>query len=30
MQFIINHVLGARDLIQLDTLTDMIVIPTGR
>ena len=30
MRFIINHIIGIRDLIQSDTLTDMIVIPTAR
>lgn len=30
MLFVINHVLGVRDLIQLDTLIDMVVILTAR
>ena len=30
MRFIIDHVIGVKDLIQSDTLTDMIVIPTAR
>ena len=29
MLFIVNHVIGVRDLIQSDTLTDMTAIPTA-
>ena len=29
MRFIVNHVIGVRNLIQSDTLTDMIAIPTA-